>query len=84
MISTETAIALAELGVEATKAVIGAKQKATSPTDFARRLLGIGTQLVPVAELRAHLDAIDAEQAEAVADIAEEAKLAAKALGGGQ
>lgn len=45
-----------------------------SPSEIARSLVGIGLDLVPVEELRGHLDAAAVARAEAAADAAEAIK----------
>ena len=71
--SPAIAVALIELAAEVTKAVFEGRDD--SPSDFADRIIGIGLDAVPVAELRAKLDARDADIIDAAVDIAVEAKL---------
>lgn len=75
-------VALAQLAADVTAAVFKAESDKPSPSELASRLIDIGVQLVPVQELRGYLDALDAASADRIVDIAEEAKLAAKKLGG--
>lgn len=79
--SPETTVALVELAADVTRAAILAGKDATSPSDFARRLIGIGVDLVPVEELRAALDARAADLVDATVDVAEEAAIASAFMG---
>jgi hypothetical protein len=54
--------------------VVGAAKGLISESDAARKVVGIGLDLVPADELRNHLDAEDAARAELAADLAERAK----------
>lgn len=75
-------IGITQLAAETVAAVYKAESDGPSPSELASRLIDIGVQLVPVQELRGYLDALDAASADRIVDIAEEAKLAAKKLGG--
>jgi hypothetical protein len=75
-------IGITQLAAETVAAVYKAESDGPTPSELASRLVDIGVGLVPVAELRGYLDALDAASADRIVDIAEEAKLAAKKLGG--
>lgn len=49
-----------------------------NPAYIVRQLLGLGLELVPVDELRAHLDAVAAARIDTEVDAEMEAKLAGK------
>lgn len=75
-------VGLSQLAADAVAAVYKAESDGPSPSELASRLVSIGVGLVPVAELRGYLDALDAASADRIVDIAEEAKLAVKKMGG--
>ena len=70
------------IAADAAKAVFAAESDRPTPAEMASRMIDAAVQLVPVQELRGYLDALDAASADRIVDIAEEAKLAAKKLGG--
>ena len=75
-------IGITQLAAETVAAVYKAESDGPTPSELASRLIDIGVGLVPVQELRGYLDALDAASADRVVDIAEEAKLAVKRMGG--
>lgn len=75
-------IGITQLAAEMVAAVYKAESDGPTPSELASRLIDIGVGLVPVQELRGYLDALDAASADRVVDIAEEAKLAVKRMGG--
>jgi len=82
MSSLAVVVGLTRLAADAAEAIEGAASDGLSPSEVASRGLDILVQLVPVQELRGYLDALDAASAEHITDIAEDAKLAVKRMGG--
>lgn len=80
--SPGTVVALIELGADVLRSVIEVTQDSPSPSDYAKRLMSIAKDMVPTDELRAHLDALDADAADRRLDIAEEATIAVRKMGG--
>ena len=70
MIALETLSRLLRLGADVLEG------RVLDGTGLTRALIGLGLDLVPVDELRAHLDAEAAARARALADVAEATKFA--------
>ncbi len=66
-VGTAVALALVELGVDAARGRL-------TPSEAARRLVGVGLDMVPRSELIAYLTPTGVAAAELLADVAEAAK----------
>lgn len=76
------AVLITRLAADVTEAMFQVESDRPSPGELADRLLEAAMQLIPVSQLRDKLDAYDADAADRLVDIAEEAKLAVKRMGG--
>lgn len=75
-------IGITQLAAETVAAVYKAESDGPTPSELGSRLLDIAVMAAPIAELRSHLDALDAASADRIVDIAEEAAIAGRKLGG--
>jgi hypothetical protein len=80
--SPETAVALAQITADVLKAVVEAGKDSPSPSDFAKRVIGIAKDMAPVDELRGYLEEGSADAVDRAVDIAEEAAIAVRRMGG--